>query len=68
MIAKWNLLKNMIESYIEMINDMLADSKYDFATDYLKTTLTVIQEKGFITKEQRESLTSIWETPYGELG
>lgn len=58
----------MIESYVEMINDMLADSKYDFAIDYLKTTLTLIQEKGFVTKEQRESLTSIWETPYGELG
>lgn len=57
----------MISSYIEMINDMLADSKYGFAKDYLEKTLSFIKEKGFISKEQAESLTSIWETPYGEL-
>lgn len=46
--------------YLRLINDMLTDSTFDKAADYLQSVKNYIQENNRITKEQRKAVNNIY--------
>lgn len=51
-----------VKEYVDRIEDMLNDKKYNFAEDTLSSILEMIQERNFITEGQKKAIDNIFQT------
>jgi len=53
------MVEDGYEQYLEIINEMLDDERYDFAADTLTGILEWVREREFITDGQKRAVDNI---------